>query len=155
MLEPNDITRGLIRRRVTVADYPDGRVVISHSGLPLPYRIFDKIRQVDQAAIVDNKRLSAVLSQIKVEQELRPQRRSQAAPQRRSQENSIFSMPAHPPRNLRGRPRRKKIPQPPIPRVLSQPAPPAQGAEHALPAAPEIDVRPQLSMEDELCLAIG
>lgn len=146
MLEPNDITRGLIRRRVTVADYPDGRVVISHNGLPLPYSIFDKVRQITQAAIVDNKRLSAVLTQIKTEQELRPQRRSQAAPTRRSQENSIFSMPAQPPRNLRGRPRLKNAPKPTEP-VSDQPAPPA--------CVPEIDARPQLSMEDELCLAIG
>ena len=64
MLEPNDVTRGLIRKRVTVSDYPGKRVMISYNGLPLAYRIFDKVRQVDQAAIVDNKRLSAALELI-------------------------------------------------------------------------------------------
>jgi len=146
LLEPNEVTRGLIRKRITISDYSDGRVVISHNGLPLPYRIFDKVRQVDQGAIVDNKRLSAVLAQIKVEQELRPQQRSQAAPMRRSQENSIFSMPAQPPRKLRGRPGVKKAPKP-TEHASDQPTPAA--------STPEIDARPQLSMEDELCLAIG
>jgi hypothetical protein len=90
LLEPNDITRRLVRQKVTVADYPDGKVVITHNGLPLSYRIFDKLRQVHQGAIVDNKRLSSVLTHIHVRQQQRPQRRSQHAPRRASQQNSIF-----------------------------------------------------------------
>src|SRR3954463_2998545 len=57
ILEPNEVTSTLARQRVTVFDYPDGRLVIKHRGRPLPYRTFDKVRQVDQAAIVENKRL--------------------------------------------------------------------------------------------------
>src|SRR5215218_950522 len=57
ILEPNEITRPLARQRVTVYDYPDGRFAIKHKGISLPYRIYDKLRQVDQAAIVENKRL--------------------------------------------------------------------------------------------------
>src|SRR5208337_5281260 len=60
ILEPNEVTRPLARQRVMVFDYPDGRFVIKHQGRELPYRIFDKVRQVDQAAIVENKRLGAV-----------------------------------------------------------------------------------------------
>jgi hypothetical protein len=49
ILEPNEITRPLARQRVMVFDYPDGRFAIKHKGRPPPYRVFDKIRQVDQA----------------------------------------------------------------------------------------------------------
>jgi hypothetical protein len=38
LLEPNDITKPLARQHVMVSEYPDGRVVISHNGLPLPYK---------------------------------------------------------------------------------------------------------------------
>jgi hypothetical protein len=96
ILEPNDVTRGLVRKRVTISDYPDGRLVITHNGLPLPYRIFDKVRQVNQGAIVDNKRLSAALAVIKQQQEQAPQRRSQKAPTRRDQPNHLFALPAQP-----------------------------------------------------------
>src|SRR3712207_8074713 len=42
ILEPNEVTRLLARRRVTVVDYPDGRLAICHEGLNLPYRTFDR-----------------------------------------------------------------------------------------------------------------
>src|SRR5512134_3047904 len=57
LLEPNEATRPLARQRVTVVNYPDGRFAIRHKGLDLPFRRFDKLRKVDQAAIVENKRL--------------------------------------------------------------------------------------------------
>jgi hypothetical protein len=55
LLEPNAITRELCRKRVTVVDYPDGRLAIRYRGLDLPYTTFDKLRQVSQATIVENK----------------------------------------------------------------------------------------------------
>ena len=64
ILEPTEVTRPLARQRVMVFDYPDGRLVIKHKGRDLPYRIFDKVRQVNQAAIVENKRLGAVLAYV-------------------------------------------------------------------------------------------
>ena len=64
LLEPNAITRELRRKRVTVVDYPDGRLAIRYRGLDLPYTTFDKLRQVSQATIVENKHLGAVLSHI-------------------------------------------------------------------------------------------
>jgi len=60
ILEQDEFSRSLVRKRVIVSDYPDGRVVITHNGRPLPYSIFDKVRQVTQGAIVDNKQLSAL-----------------------------------------------------------------------------------------------
>jgi hypothetical protein len=42
ILEPNEITRSLARKRVMVIDYPNGRLTIRHNGVDLPYRAFDK-----------------------------------------------------------------------------------------------------------------
>jgi len=42
------LTRELRRKRVTVVDYPDGRLAIRYRGLDLPYTTFDKLRQVSQ-----------------------------------------------------------------------------------------------------------
>jgi hypothetical protein len=61
ILEPTEIARSLARKRVSVVDYPDGRLAIRHQGVELPYRTFDKRQQVNQAAIVENKRLGPVL----------------------------------------------------------------------------------------------
>jgi hypothetical protein len=79
---------------VTINDYPDGRLVISYNGCPLPYSKFDKVRQVTQGAIVDNKRLGAALSMIKQYQEQNGVHRSQHGPQRLDQNDSIFSRPS-------------------------------------------------------------
>jgi len=60
-LEPRgpvaSILRFLAHKRVAVIDYPDGRLSIKYEGRDLPYKIFDKLQKVDQAAIVENKRL--------------------------------------------------------------------------------------------------
>jgi hypothetical protein len=55
--DPSEPAKAAIGKRVTVIDYPDRRLSIRYSGVELAYRIFDKIRQVDQGAIADNKRL--------------------------------------------------------------------------------------------------
>ena len=89
ILEPSDQARAAIGKRVTVVDYPDGRLAIRYKGVELAYRIFDKIQQVDQGAIADNKRLGPLLAMIR-EQQLRrePQHRSQRAPRRRDQRDA-------------------------------------------------------------------
>ncbi len=65
ILEPTGIARSLARKRVTVIDYPDGRLAIRYNGVDLPYRSFDKRPQVNQAAIVENKRLGPILAYIR------------------------------------------------------------------------------------------
>src|SRR5882762_7387894 len=55
ILEPSEQAKAAIGKRVTVFDYPDGRLSVRHKGIELAYRTFDKIRQIDQGAIVDNK----------------------------------------------------------------------------------------------------
>jgi hypothetical protein len=69
LLEPNEATQPLARQRVTVINYPDGRFAIRHKGLDLPFRVFDKLRKINQAAIVENKRLGAVLAHIRERQD--------------------------------------------------------------------------------------
>lgn len=92
ILEPNEITRPLARQRVTIYDYPDGRFAIKHQGRELPYRIFDRMQQVDQAAIVENKRLGPVLAYIAERQKQLGVSRSKKAPRRGGQAKSIFKV---------------------------------------------------------------
>jgi hypothetical protein len=92
LLEPSEITRELRRKRVTVVDYPDGRLAIRYRGLDLPYTTFDKLRQVSQASIAENKHLGAVLSYIRERQIDRAEARSQSAPRRQGQVNHMFKV---------------------------------------------------------------
>jgi hypothetical protein len=86
LLEPNEFTRPLARKRVTVLDYPDGRLAIQYEGRDLPYKAFDKLQKVNQAAIVENKRLSEVLAYVAERQkEFEHKMRSKKAPRRRGQ----------------------------------------------------------------------
>ena len=92
MLEPTAIARSLARKRVTVIDYPDGRLAIRHHGVDLPYRTFDKRPQVNQAAIVENKRLGPILAYIAEQQKQLDMSRSAKAPRRRGQKNHMFKI---------------------------------------------------------------
>jgi hypothetical protein len=85
-------TRALARKKVTVYDFPDGRIEVRHQGLALPYRTFDRITRVDQGTIVENKRLSEALEMCRAMQaELPPKLRSRKAPARTSQPQHMFA----------------------------------------------------------------
>ena len=89
IVEPSEQAKTAIGKRVTVVDYPDGRLSIRYRGVELAYRTFDKIQQVDQGAIADNKRLGAVLAMIRDQQQrCEPGHRSQRAPRRRDQRDA-------------------------------------------------------------------
>lgn len=92
LLEPNAVTRPLARQRVMVCDYPDGRLAIKHKGRELPYRVFDKRQRVNQAAIVENKRLGPVLAYIAERQKELDMSRSKRAPSRRGQMAGLFKV---------------------------------------------------------------
>jgi hypothetical protein len=92
ILEPTGIARSLARKRVTVVDYPDGRLAIRYNGVNLPYRTFDKRPQVNQAAIVENKRLGPILAYIAEQQKQLDMSRSAKAPRRRGQKNHMFKV---------------------------------------------------------------
>ena len=92
VLEPNDISATLARKRVTVCDYPDGRLEIQHGGVCLPYRAFGLKRQ-QRAEVVENKRLDEVLA---IAERMIPVKRSNNSPRRRGQANSRFHAPGSP-----------------------------------------------------------
>ena len=75
MLDPTPLARGLVRKKVEVVNYPDGRFAVQFNGTLLGFKLFDKIRTVQPGAIVDNKRLSAVLEQVKAQQATYPAHR--------------------------------------------------------------------------------
>ncbi|WP_404822496.1 ISNCY family transposase [Noviherbaspirillum aerium] len=75
-------TRGLIGRYIEVYDYPDGRLEIRADGNVLPYVRYDRLPEVDQGAIVENKRLGHVLQIAQLIQQQRDNRRSHPAPAR-------------------------------------------------------------------------
>lgn len=82
MLTDTDITHKLIGRYIHVYEYPDGRIELRADGTTLPYTRYDKLSEVDQGAIVENKRLSHVLQVAQVIQEQRDSRRGRSAPAR-------------------------------------------------------------------------
>jgi hypothetical protein len=85
VLMPSEPAKAAIGKRVTVLDYPDGRLSIRYKGVELAYRTIDKLRQVSQADIVENKRLGAALAFIREQQVARAETRSRKAPRRRDQ----------------------------------------------------------------------
>ncbi len=93
LLEPSEAAQAAIGKRVTVVDYPDGRIAIRYQGEDLAYRTFDKIRKVNQAAVVENKRLGSLLEMIKAYQDTQPPpKRTSKAPKRRDQTGHRFSV---------------------------------------------------------------
>lgn len=91
ILEPTEVSKPLAGKSVDVCEYPDGRLEIRHGEHSLPYTMFDKIRQVNQAAIVDNKHLDAALAMAKMIQEQLPARkRNNNEPSRTSQPGHLF-----------------------------------------------------------------
>ena len=72
--------RKLIHRYVDVYEYPDGRIELRTDGACVAYQRYDKLPQVDTAAIVENKRLGHALQVANLVQQQRDNRRSQSAP---------------------------------------------------------------------------
>jgi hypothetical protein len=78
--------RRLIHRYIDVYEYPDGRIEIRADGVVLPYVPYDRLPEIDQGAIVENKRLSHVLQVAQLVQQQRDDRRGRAdAPARTNQ----------------------------------------------------------------------
>src|ERR1700723_4510300 len=50
MIEPSEFAQAAIGRRVEVVDFPDGRLEVRYKGRSMPYRTFDKLRRVTEAA---------------------------------------------------------------------------------------------------------
>ena len=75
LVEPGPETLPLGGKRVQVREWEDGRVEIQCEGRTLAYSIFDKNPHVAAGAIVENKRLGAVLAVIQAGQDQRDRTR--------------------------------------------------------------------------------
>jgi Helix-turn-helix domain len=62
LIKPGPENDKIAGQHVTVFDYPDGRFKIRYEGRELPYSVFDRLSQIRQADIVNNKRLGATLA---------------------------------------------------------------------------------------------
>lgn len=60
--------------------YPDGAIELRVNGKSLPYSVYDRLPEVQEGAIVDNKRLGHALEIAKLMQDKRDSRRSQSVP---------------------------------------------------------------------------
>ncbi|MGH8785375.1 MAG: ISNCY family transposase [Cupriavidus necator] len=81
LLEDRPEHRRLIHRYLEVAEYPDGRIELWADGAALPYTTYDRLGEIDQGAIVDNKRLGHVLA-ITAQVQAQRDSRQQAGPSR-------------------------------------------------------------------------
>ncbi|MDK3026618.1 ISNCY family transposase [Cupriavidus taiwanensis] len=72
--------RKLAGRYIDVYHYADGRIEPRANGVALPYTTYDRLSEVDQGAIVDNKRLGHVLQLAQYVQEKRDNTRSLSVP---------------------------------------------------------------------------
>jgi hypothetical protein len=89
ILDPTPLTRGLVRKKVEVVNYPDGRFAVQFNGTALDFKVFDTIQTVQPGTIVDNKQLSAVLEQIKMQQAAYPARQQRGHVARQRPPNNL------------------------------------------------------------------
>ncbi|MCB8881488.1 ISNCY family transposase [Acidisoma cellulosilytica] len=89
ILEPTPQARRLARKRIMVVNYPDGRFALQYRGSDLPFRVFDKIRTLEQAPIVENKRLGPALALIKERQAALPAHQRRLDPARYTHRNNL------------------------------------------------------------------
>ena len=89
LLEPTPFARGLVRKKVDVVNYPDGRFAIQFEGTSLPFRVFDKIQTVQPGEIVENKRLGAALAMVKEQQAAYAPNRRRYDPARQRPPNNL------------------------------------------------------------------
>lgn len=69
LIEPNPTTEKLMGEAVIVHRHIDDSLEVKHCGRSLPCKVFDKQERIKQGAIVDSKRLGAVLDYAKKERE--------------------------------------------------------------------------------------
>lgn len=93
ILENTEENQRLIGKYIEFLEYPDGTVAIEYQGRKITYNIFDKLSQLNQREIVENKRLGSVLAHIQQQHELlekqNQRNRSQSMPRRRAQKTAI------------------------------------------------------------------
>ncbi|MUL01578.1 ISNCY family transposase [Aliivibrio fischeri] len=93
LIENTEENARLVHETVKVLDYPDGHIAICYGYKKLNFKIFDKLENVNQAQIVDNKRLGNVLKFAKQKQddfdEQQKRSRSKKSPRRKAQQRAL------------------------------------------------------------------
>lgn len=93
MIEPSEFAQAAIGQRVEVVDFPDVRLEVRYKGSSMPYRTFDRLRHVTETAVLENKRLSGLLTVIRQDQQAKPPgQRTSRGPRRRDQSGHMFSV---------------------------------------------------------------
>ena len=92
LLTDTPATRSVMGEYVEVHEYPDGRIEVRANGTSLPYTLYDRLSEVNQGAIVENKRLGHVLQVAQIMQEQRDSRRSSSSPARTNQGRPTFQL---------------------------------------------------------------
>jgi hypothetical protein len=85
MLDDTAQNRALIHQYLDVFEYPDGRIEIRVNGAALAYRQYDRLSEIDQGAVVDNKRLGHLLQVAQLVQAERDNRCASGMPSRTNQ----------------------------------------------------------------------
>ncbi len=85
MLTDGKATRKLVGSYIDVYEYPDGKIEIRADGAALPYTLYDRLGEIDQGEIVENKRLGHVLQIAQLVQAQRDSRHGLSAPARTNQ----------------------------------------------------------------------
>lgn len=80
LLEDNEENRRFQGKYIDVWQYPDGTIELRANGTSLPFITYDRLGELDQGGIIDNKRLGRALEMIKLVQDKRDNTRSQALP---------------------------------------------------------------------------
>ncbi|HIF9499486.1 TPA: ISNCY family transposase, partial [Photobacterium damselae] len=98
LIDPTEENQRLINQVVKVLDRPDGTIAIQYGQRKLTFKVFDKLTDIDQGQIVDNKRLGAVLKFAQEKQQEFEQQqtrnRSKKAPKRTAQQRAIRQLEA-------------------------------------------------------------
>jgi len=91
MLDDTPENRALIHQYLDVFEYPDGRIEIRVNGAALAYRQYDRLSEIDQGAVLDNKRLGHALQVAQVLQVERDNRCASGSFSRTNQGQALRS----------------------------------------------------------------
>ncbi|SDD53494.1 Integrase core domain-containing protein [Cupriavidus sp. YR651] len=126
LLEDQPAHRRLIHRYIEVAEYPDGRIELWADGAALPYTTYDRLSEIDQGAVVENKRLGHVLAIAQQMQAKRDDRRSGSTPSR-----TLSGQPLRPRRSAPDTKRQRALDEQDLRHAIDELAPPHPGPDTA------------------------
>ncbi|WP_174825345.1 hypothetical protein [Paraburkholderia madseniana] len=89
LLEDTAVNRGRIHHYIDVYEYPDGRIEIRADGSALPCSRYDRLSEIDQGAVIENKRLGHALRVAQQVQAERDNRRAAGSPSRTNRGDEV------------------------------------------------------------------